>query len=411
MARPTLKEKPKIFISHAWEDKPLVRRLEAELTAVGAEVWVDHEGIRGGDNLPERISNALEWCNTLLLVWSDAASVLRWVKLEWTNAVSLEKAIIPCKLNAAPLPAILANKAYLDFRNVDQGLKELLRALDLARQQIAPAPTEPVKEIARVIHSRLMDEAAPAKPKPPQTDFSEGHQQLADRRKAQKTPPVADQVEPDRAPENAGNLASSGVQRKRKRAAWIAVSLISLLSIVIYSVQNDKSAEPSGASTTPANSSRLSEDAAKKMIIDRGFYDKYKNPNGKGISHQYKLRVFNGDSVVVDDATKLTWQQSGSKEYMTYADAEKHIRDLNDKAFANYEDWRLPTLEEAMSLMDREKHGDLHIDTKFFDTTQSWIWTADKGSAGAGVAWAVGFSLGFCGYDVLYVGFYVRAVR
>jgi len=46
---------PKIFISHAWEDKPSVRRLEAELRSAGAEVWVDHEGIRGGDNLPERI--------------------------------------------------------------------------------------------------------------------------------------------------------------------------------------------------------------------------------------------------------------------------------------------------------------------------------------------------------------------
>ncbi len=75
---------PKIFISHAWEDKPLVRRLESELKAAGAEVWVDHEGIRGGDNLPERISEALEWCDTLLLIWSKAASQSHWVVLEWT---------------------------------------------------------------------------------------------------------------------------------------------------------------------------------------------------------------------------------------------------------------------------------------------------------------------------------------
>ncbi len=52
--------KPRILICHAWVDKPLVRRLEAELQAAGAEVWVDHSGIRGGDNLPERISEALE---------------------------------------------------------------------------------------------------------------------------------------------------------------------------------------------------------------------------------------------------------------------------------------------------------------------------------------------------------------
>ena len=65
---------PRIFISHAWEDKALVRRLEAALKAAGAEVWVDHVGVRGGDNLPERISEALDWCDTLLLVWSNAAA-------------------------------------------------------------------------------------------------------------------------------------------------------------------------------------------------------------------------------------------------------------------------------------------------------------------------------------------------
>ncbi|MCI0695319.1 toll/interleukin-1 receptor domain-containing protein [candidate division KSB1 bacterium] len=61
MAESTRTDTPRIFISHAWEDKPLVRRLEIELKAAGAGVWVDHVGIRGGDNLPERISEALEW--------------------------------------------------------------------------------------------------------------------------------------------------------------------------------------------------------------------------------------------------------------------------------------------------------------------------------------------------------------
>jgi hypothetical protein len=35
-------EPPRIFISHAWEDKTLVRRLEKALADAGAEVWVDH---------------------------------------------------------------------------------------------------------------------------------------------------------------------------------------------------------------------------------------------------------------------------------------------------------------------------------------------------------------------------------
>ncbi|MCI0698484.1 toll/interleukin-1 receptor domain-containing protein [candidate division KSB1 bacterium] len=130
---------PRIFISHAWEDNHLVRRLQTELQAAGAEVWVDREGIRGGDNLPARISDALEWCDALLLTWSKAASKSPWVKLEWTNAVYLKKMIIPCLLDNSQLPIILTSKAYLDFRNIDQGITQLLHALKLTKQSMAPA--------------------------------------------------------------------------------------------------------------------------------------------------------------------------------------------------------------------------------------------------------------------------------
>ena len=122
---------PRIFISHAWEDKELVRRLEKALSVAGAEVWVDHAGVRGGDNLPKRINDALAWCNTLLLVWSKAAEESHWVELEWTNAISLQKRIIPCPHDGTPPPPILTNKAYINFANAASGLRELLVALQL----------------------------------------------------------------------------------------------------------------------------------------------------------------------------------------------------------------------------------------------------------------------------------------
>ncbi|GEM_PF-1794743 len=150
-------EKPKIFISHAWKNKALVRRLEKDLKAAGAEVWVDHSGIRGGDNLPERINDALAWCNTLLLIWSNAASKSRWVKLEWTNAISLDKAIIPCLLDKAELPPMLANRAYIEFSSIDQGLVQLLRALNLAQQSLVKTPDEFSKQVASIAQNKLSD--------------------------------------------------------------------------------------------------------------------------------------------------------------------------------------------------------------------------------------------------------------
>ena len=112
---------------------------------------------------------------------------------------------------------------------------------------------------------------------------------------------------------------------------------------------------------------------------------------------------------MIDHATGLKWQQSGSPNYITYANAEEYIRNLNDERFAGFDDWCLPTLEEAMSLMEREKkNGDLYIDP-VFDRAQRWIWTADKESAGR--AWRVYFLNGYCYLSDFGYSNYVRAVR
>jgi hypothetical protein len=126
--------RPKIFISHSWEDKSFVHQLEPDLKSAGADVWIDHSEIRGGDNLPKRICEALEWCDTLLLIWSEAAENSTWVELEWSNAISLRKKIVPCMLGKNKLPAVLACKVYIDFQNYRSGLSQLLRALKLYGQ-------------------------------------------------------------------------------------------------------------------------------------------------------------------------------------------------------------------------------------------------------------------------------------
>ncbi|MDZ7289772.1 MAG: DUF1566 domain-containing protein [candidate division KSB1 bacterium] len=115
-----------------------------------------------------------------------------------------------------------------------------------------------------------------------------------------------------------------------------------------------------------------------------------------------------GKKLVTDKMTRLTWQQSGSPGPVTYRDAEKYIRDLNKKKFAGFKNWRLPTLDEAMSLL-RPSRGDtnLYIDPAF-DPTQQWIWTWDESDSGA--AWVVTYRAGCC-YVPVDSHYYVRAVR
>ena len=116
-----------------------------------------------------------------------------------------------------------------------------------------------------------------------------------------------------------------------------------------------------------------------------------------------------GNGVVVDHATGLMWEKSGSPDSITYEKAEAYIRDLNRKKFAGFDDWRLPTVDELASLLEpEERSGDLYIAPPF-DTKQRWCWTSDK--RGSGSAWNVRFSCGCVSWGDVGSPSYVRAVR
>ena len=346
MAQPQKIEPPRIFISHTWEekDKALTHVLENALREAGAEVWVDHAGIRGGDNLPKQINDALDWCNTLVLVWSKAAKTSHWVELEWTNAISLQKRIIPCPHDGTPPPPILANKAYVDFKNTKLGLDDLLRALQLASTS---GDDEDEAVPARVRHPQVLETPSPIL------------------KQSQEEPLLT--------------------PRESKPVT---------LQLRRYPVHF------------------FSRDNVKYMLREHDFYcvehewsKDWSHSSGKGIKHSFEVR--HDGQVVVDHVTGLSWQQSGSPNYMTYTGTEKFIHDLNAKRFVGYEDWRLPTLEEAMSLMEPVMKAGLYIDP-VFDYTQKYIWTAD---ADNGREWFVNFSYGICDRVVFIHDPYVRAVR
>lgn len=337
--------KPKVFISHAWENKPVVRQLEERLRAAGADVWVDHVGIRGGDSLPKRISDALEWCDTLVLVWSEASRASEWVALEWENAISLKKLIIPCLLDETRLPGIMARMAYISFHQIDQGIITLLHALGLNDRLVTKSPSAKAKEIS-VPYNPLV-------------------------------------VSPD-------------IVARQKKAAFDPTTVAPAQKHKTHSLRS-----------RPMEN--LTPNEAKAMLVEKGFCDSIENLQGRGLQHQYEIVKRKGKNLVIDHTTGLMWQQSGSDEEIDFKEVQKYIQKLKHEKFAGYDDWRLPTLEEAMSLMERKKkNGELYIDP-VFDKNQRWIWTADKLSSS--VAWYVTFGTGI-GYNDGSIHYsHVRAVR
>ena len=126
------------------------------------------------------------------------------------------------------------------------------------------------------------------------------------------------------------------------------------------------------------------------------------------IPHEYETKIIDDDKVVIDHATGLMWQQSGSYDYMKRKEVKKWLRGLNRKGYAGHNDWRIPTVEEASSLLEAsEKNGNLYIDT-VFDKKQRWLWTGDSCSSGG--MWRVYFDDGYVDWGDVSLLF-VRPVR
>jgi hypothetical protein len=121
------------------------------------------------------------------------------------------------------------------------------------------------------------------------------------------------------------------------------------------------------------------------------------------------------DGVIVDDASGLMWQKSGSSEPLMYKEAQKYIEQLNRDRFGGHNDWRLPTVEELLSLLEPELESEYLFLDPVFNSRQKWVWSADfwriPGSESPEAVWNVYFSSGNIHWLFLNNLSYVRAVR
>lgn len=151
----------------------------------------------------------------------------------------------------------------------------------------------------------------------------------------------------------------------------------------------------------------LTEADVKALLKHRGFFDRRWNRTG-GFPNRYKTASDKNQEVIIDLATQLTWHPSGSDVPLFYDDAKEWLKELNQKKYAGLSDWRLPTLEEALTLLERKPKDKFHIDP-LFSKEQYSMWTGDFFSDIR--VWAVSFNYGRVFKARFNEGDFVRPVR
>ena len=116
----------------------------------------------------------------------------------------------------------------------------------------------------------------------------------------------------------------------------------------------------------------------------------------------------NRNGTVSDAATHLIWQKSGSNDTLTWPAAHAYIEKLNDNAFAGLTNWRLPTIDELVSILTLPTNKDSYCIEEIFDRQRQWLWSSDRASFVA--AWYVNVNLGYVAKQDFTCHFFLRAV-
>lgn len=157
---------PRVFVSHSHHDIVFTNRLVADLSAAGADVWVDVVGIERGD-FQERINEALGACQFFVLVLTPEALAAPWVRME-TNAAIKRKMqgqlqeilpIVASPIDPRAIPPTWDTfqrfDATLDYAHALAGITRALRlpvpshgTPTISPQPLTPSPSTPLSRLS-----------------------------------------------------------------------------------------------------------------------------------------------------------------------------------------------------------------------------------------------------------------------
>lgn len=140
--------------------------------------------------------------------------------------------------------------------------------------------------------------------------------------------------------------------------------------------------------TLPVESAIIAEDDLGEIMKRWNFYESEYNPGGR-FSNAFAAAAH--PEVVLDQRTGLMWQRGGI-DIGSIRQVQRQVTALNEQRFAGFADWRLPTLEEAMSLMEPHKNAKGVYLAPYFSKEQPFIFVAAQRKPGG--YWFVDYKQG-----------------
>jgi hypothetical protein len=140
--------------------------------------------------------------------------------------------------------------------------------------------------------------------------------------------------------------------------------------------------------TLPDAPQMLDADQVEAEIARWDFFEARTNPNGRFV---VALADRGDDLTVIDERTGLIWQRGGL-DLASFRATALAIESLNRQGLAGGHDWRLPTLHEALSLLEPTQNDQgLHLHP-CFSARQPFIYTTARRRPGG--YWLVDFRQG-----------------
>jgi len=311
-----------IFISYRRSDSAAVAgRLYDRLSEEFGEehVFMDIEDISAGQNFVIQLGKKLDQCNTML---------------------------------------ILIGPDWLGEKN-KQGHRRLDDSEDFVHQEILAALSREISVIPVLIRGASIPTKKDLPPQLTGLSLRQALKIYPDRFHADVDRLIVDIKRSQRE-----TLPGSRWQKPASIAALLLAAVLAITSIVNIDnpIQLRKQAD------------QLSADQVRALLVANDLYDSRWNQTGSGIEHNYEQQVLEGAVVVIDHATDLMWQKGNSRQ-QNYALNIDTLAALNTTNHAGYSDWRFPTLDEVMSLLQANENEPL---SAIFEAGTPIIMTADR---------------------------------